>query len=121
MVTHGTQAVVPGPEAKLSGIFSVSTRDPMEWDEHRRARIAALAAGGVIRVVNGGKTIQKFSLNAPSRFAGMPGLTCPNPDCMSQPANMQRGVTNRFLLSNATTSTPIYICGYCEWTGGILE
>jgi aspartate carbamoyltransferase len=72
-------------------------------------KLAAVAPGCTLNIVQSGKVVRKIRLKMPPRIYGLDEISCKNPACISYPEHLE-GVPPEFYRSQNGSLT----CKYCE-------
>jgi aspartate carbamoyltransferase len=103
--SHGVFTSQRGNEHK--GIISLP--DLHELAEHEIKMLGASAPGSTLNMVQSGRVVRKYRMGMPPRVYNLPGISCKNDDCISNPAHHEP-VSAEFIGAGANR----YVCKYCE-------
>lgn len=87
----------------------ISLPDLLDLAEHEIKMLGASAPGCTLNMVHGGQVIRKYRMGMPPRVYNLPGISCKNDDCISNPAHFEP-VSPEFLGAGENR----YVCKYCE-------
>lgn len=120
-----------GDQKTTKGLMSLPDFDNDKWERHNLKRLAALAPGTTVNVIQGGQVLEKYRLHVPPRIYNYPDIMCMNSACVSNPANGQREVVPYFFRKASGTDNKNceFTCKYCEhlhsydsiWTTGQVQ
>jgi len=113
----GAQGVFSSGDHKtMKGLMSLPDFDISKWDRANLKRLAALAPGSTLNVIEGGQVLEKFRLHVPPRIYNFTDVMCHNGACVSNPANGQREVVPYFIkkVQEAHNTKCEFTCKYCE-------
>jgi len=121
---QGVRRSSTNPE-QASGFISVPDLDINLWDRQPLKKLAAMAPGSSLKVVNNGVVCQEFRLEVPPRIYNFRDISCKSSACVSHPANMQHEVPPYFLRAQSKDSCVkesassdsfkwAFTCKYCE-------
>mmetsp|Transcript_71627 Transcript_71627/g.124392 ORF Transcript_71627/g.124392 Transcript_71627/m.124392 type:complete len:633 (+) Transcript_71627:98-1996(+) len=100
---------------KAAGYLVVPDFNISSLDRLPLKKIAAMAPGSTLSVVEHGVVTSRFSLQVPPRIYNFNDISCKNPGCISNPANGQREVSAYFLRAEPTSEGKwAFTCKYCE-------
>jgi aspartate carbamoyltransferase len=113
---HGVYQSSSGDQKTIKGLMSLPDFDVSKWERADLKRLAALAPGSTLNVIEGGKVLEKFRLHVPPRIYNFPDIICQNSACVSNPANGQREVVPYFIrkVQEMENSNWEFTCKYCE-------
>lgn len=80
-----------------------------EFDPRNMKKLAAIAPGCTLNLIQDEKVIHKFRINIPPKIYNFKNISCKNPDCISFPSHVEHSIT---LFYHAQGNT--FTCGYCE-------
>lgn len=103
--SHGVFASARTGEHK--GIISLPGL--LDLDEHEIKMLGASAPGSTLNIVEGGRVARKYRMGMPPRVYNLPGISCKNEDCISNPGHHEP-VAQEFIGAGENR----YICKYCE-------
>ena len=78
-------------------------------DESTIKRLAAIAPGATLNVIEVGKVVKKLRLSLPPRVYNLESMSCKNPDCISHPSHKENVLPEFTRISEDTLK-----CDYCE-------
>lgn len=121
----------PAEPTKSSGVIAVPNFNINTWDMGPLRKLAAMAPGTTLNVVEDGCVVTCYELQTPPRIFNFPDISCKNRACVSHSSNMQHEVPPYFLrvasrdirkdTSSGTLDSPIgsstsrsFSCKYCE-------
>lgn len=87
----------------------ISLPDLLDLADHEIKMLGASAPGCTLNMVQGGRVVRKYRMGMPPRVYNLPGISCKNDDCISNPAHFEP-VSPEFLGAGENR----YICKYCE-------
>mmetsp|Transcript_32090 Transcript_32090/g.92085 ORF Transcript_32090/g.92085 Transcript_32090/m.92085 type:complete len:592 (+) Transcript_32090:59-1834(+) len=101
------------------GFISVPDMDIGSWDRQPLKKLAAMAPGSTLKVVEDGHIFKEYRLQVPPRIYNFPDISCKNLACVSHPGNMQHEVKPYFRRvesknGNGAAETWAFSCKYCE-------
>jgi len=113
---HGVYYSSAGDQKTLKGLMSLPGFDISKWDRANLKRLAALAPGSTLNVIEGGRVVEKYRLHVPPRIYNFPDVMCQNANCISNPVNGQREVVPYFIkkVQEVPNTNCEFTCKYCE-------
>jgi len=110
---------------QVAGFISVPDFDIAGWDRPMLKKLAAMAPGSSLKVIEQGKVVKEFKLEVPPRIYNFRDISCKNSACVSNPSNGQQEVPPYFLRSETCNLvradqaqndffTWAFCCKYCE-------
>lgn len=106
---------------KGSGFISVPDVDIAHWDRQPLKKLAAMAPGSILRVIQDGHVWKEFRLQVPPRIYNFRDISCKNTACVSHSSNMQHEVQPYFLrcgvegkVEDSRAAEMAFSCKYCE-------
>jgi len=106
---------------ELRGFIAVPDCDIDSWDRQPLKRLAAMAPGSTLDVIEDGHICREYRLQVPPRIYNFPDISCKNKACVSHKSQLQHEVPPYFLriATSATgkpshTETGAFTCKYCE-------
>merc|ERR550525_1753967 len=101
------------------GFIAVPDCDIDSWDRQPLKKLAAMAPGSTLNVIEDGHIVHQYVLRVPPRIYNFRDISCKNMACVSHPTNMQHEVQPHFLRSTMedgalAASTWAFACKYCE-------
>lgn len=98
------------------GLMTYPDLDVSKWDRMNLKKLAALAPGSTLNVIEESFVKEKFRLHVPPRIYNLPDLVCKNESCVSHPKNLQREVMPYFIRSASEEEGCgwTFVCKYCE-------
>jgi aspartate carbamoyltransferase len=103
--SHGVYISTRTDEHK--GIISLPEIEPP--DERRIKMLGAIAPGCTLNVIENGRVRRKYRLHMPPRVYNLPGISCKNDACVSNPDHHEP-VSPEFYRDLSET----FVCRYCE-------
>ena len=104
---RGGEWISEGSDGRLKGLVFRPGHAPLDRSQIRR--LAAVAPGATVNIINEGSIVGKYRLAMPSVIYGMEDLICRNESCITNPVNHEP-VNPTFRKSNETQ----YSCEYCD-------
>jgi len=105
------------------GFIAVPDCDIDSWDRQPLKRLAAMAPGSTLDVIEDGRICRAYRLQVPPRIYNFPDISCKNKACMSHKSQMQHEVPPYFLRiktcaagKHSFSDTGAFTCKYCEHT-----
>merc|ERR1711918_225960 len=86
-----------GEQETYKGIISLPNFPTSQFDRKALKKLAALAPGCTVNIIEGSEVRKKFRLHMPPRIYNFDIIRCRNKDCVSHPSNMQREVEPHFV------------------------
>lgn len=121
-------SISSGEQQTAKGMMSLPDFDHSKWDRANLKRLAAMAPGSTVNVIEGGQVLEKYRLHVPPRIYKFSDTLCTNSACVSNPANGQREVVPYFIkkVRDVEDKNVEFTCKYCEhvynydsiWTTG---
>ncbi|MEX2443867.1 MAG: aspartate carbamoyltransferase [Alkalispirochaeta sp.] len=111
---RGGEWVSTGSDGAYKGILF--RPDFGEVSDDQLERLAAMIPGATVNVVADGRVVRKVRLDSPRRIAGIAGLQCRNPACITHPDHGEH-----ILPSFARIEDDRYSCEYCSHDHGFKE
>jgi len=103
------------------GFIAVPDCDIDSWDRQPLKRLAAMAPGSTLDVIEDGHICREYRLQVPPRIYNFPDISCKNKACVSHKSQMQHEVPPYFLrIATSATGKPLhsetgaFTCKYCE-------
>jgi len=102
------------------GFISVPDMDINSWDRQPLKKLAAMAPGSTLKVIEDGHVSREYRLQVPPRIYNFPDISCKNTACVSHPGNMQHEVPSYFLRAESRDQASSgrqnwqFSCKYCE-------
>jgi aspartate carbamoyltransferase len=92
---------------KFKGIISLP--DILSFDEKELKKLAAIAPGCSLNMIQNSTVIKKYRLHMPPRIYNFDEISCKNDNCISHPSEHENIATD-FYRSSQTT----FVCRYCD-------
>lgn len=80
-------------------------------------KLAAIAPGCTLNIINNHKVIHKYRIQMPPRIYNFVEISCKNPECISHPSHHENAEADFHRTSGGNT----YNCAYCEYTHTFKE
>mmetsp|Transcript_46687 Transcript_46687/g.107925 ORF Transcript_46687/g.107925 Transcript_46687/m.107925 type:complete len:570 (+) Transcript_46687:59-1768(+) len=117
---HGVYHSGTSPH-EARGYISCPELDVNRWDRPLLKKLAAMAPGSILKVIEDGLVSKEYRLQVPPRIYNFPDISCKNVSCVSHPDNMQHEVPPHFLRASSRQTelskpqqTWHFSCKYCE-------
>jgi aspartate carbamoyltransferase len=96
-----------GGTTTCKGIISIPGQET--WARPDLKRLAAIAPGCTLNIVQDGAVHKKFKLHMPPRIYNFPDIHCRNSDCISHRESFENAIPEFYRLDGTT-----FICKYCS-------
>eukprot|EP00906_Rhabdomonas_costata_P016177 RCo023216 len=97
-----------GAATSYKGIISLPGQKP--WSKPELKRLAAIAPGCTLNIVEQSRVVQKFRMHMPPRIYGFQDIHCQSEACVSHPVNLEHAVPE----FRSTAGGTYFVCLYCE-------